>query len=79
MRTSSPGLSSPLPPALLQAFEFVVHILMFGLRNLDPIFAVFIGTSAAVVRVGREEREKGRSAGESFEALKRRVGMAFQG
>ncbi len=27
-------------------------------RRLDPVFALFIGTSAAFVRIRREEREK---------------------
>jgi len=29
-------------------------------RTLDPIFALFIGASAAMTRIRREEKEKGR-------------------
>lgn len=46
------------------------------IRNLDPVFAVFIGASAAAVKINRDEKEKGRSTGDIFEALKRRIGMA---
>ncbi|KAH8716955.1 hypothetical protein GQ44DRAFT_624358 [Phaeosphaeriaceae sp. PMI808] len=47
-------------------------------RRLDPVFAVSIGLAAAVTRVQREEREKGRGRGESFEALKRRWSLAWR-
>lgn len=45
-------------------------------RSLDPVFALAIGTSAAVIRIRREEREKGRSgdAGEIGQTFVRRVG-----
>jgi hypothetical protein len=32
----------------------------------DPIFAVFIGVSAAVMRINREEKEAGRSTKETI-------------
>jgi L-cystine uptake protein TcyP (sodium:dicarboxylate symporter family) len=34
----------------------------------DPIFAVFIGISAAVTRINREEKAKGRDTNETIEA-----------
>lgn len=40
-------------------------------RVADPIFAVFIGVSAAVTRVNREEKEKGRTTKETLDALQR--------
>jgi hypothetical protein len=33
-------------------------------RTLDPLFALFIGLSAAAMRINREEKEKGRSGKE---------------
>jgi len=45
-------------------------------RNLDPVFALFIGGSAAVVRINRDEKEKGKSTQDTIESLKRRIGKA---
>ncbi|TLS25928.1 hypothetical protein PpBr36_07185 [Pyricularia pennisetigena] len=42
-------------------------------RVADPIFAVFIGISAAVTRVKREEKEKGRTSAQTMDAFKRRL------
>ncbi|KUI67454.1 hypothetical protein VM1G_11498 [Cytospora mali] len=39
----------------------------------DPIFAVFIGLSAAATRINREEKEKGRTTSETFNAGLRHV------
>jgi hypothetical protein len=44
-------------------------------RSLDPIFAISIGLAAALTRINREEREKGRNTDQSIEVLKRRVGI----
>jgi len=44
-------------------------------QYLDPVFAITIGISAAVVRIRREEREKGRETGEMVEILSRRLGF----
>ncbi|KAI4745128.1 hypothetical protein E4T50_04505 [Aureobasidium sp. EXF-12298] len=44
--------------------------------NLDPVFALFIGGSAAVVRINRDEKEKGKTTQETIESLKRRIGKA---
>ncbi|TGZ82867.1 hypothetical protein EX30DRAFT_369919 [Ascodesmis nigricans] len=51
---------------------------MSGARYLisrvgDPIFALFIGASAATLRIRREEIEAGRTPAEAVAALKRRV------
>ncbi|KAK4143008.1 uncharacterized protein C8A04DRAFT_12782 [Dichotomopilus funicola] len=40
-------------------------------RAADPIFAVFIGVSAAALRINREEKEKGRTTQETIEAARR--------
>jgi CBS domain containing-hemolysin-like protein len=40
-------------------------------RAMDPIFAIFIGTSAAVLRISREEKEKGRSKDDTINAALR--------
>ncbi|KAF2728691.1 hypothetical protein EJ04DRAFT_448836, partial [Polyplosphaeria fusca] len=48
-------------------------------RSLDPVFAVSIGVAAALTRINREEKEKGRTTGQSVEALKRRVGIVWEG
>jgi hypothetical protein len=37
-------------------------------RVADPFFAVFIGVSAAVTRINREEKEKGRTRSQTIEA-----------
>lgn len=34
----------------------------------DPIFALFIGLSAAATRINREEKDKGRSTSETISA-----------
>jgi len=47
-------------------------------RAIDPIFATSIGVAAAVVRINREEKEKGRSTEQSIETLKRRVNMVME-
>ncbi|VBB77957.1 Putative protein of unknown function [Podospora comata] len=44
-------------------------------RVADPIFAVFIGLSAAATRINREEKEKGRSTQQTLETLRRRLGF----
>ncbi|CZR53959.1 uncharacterized protein PAC_03842 [Phialocephala subalpina] len=41
----------------------------------DPIFAVFIGLSAAATRINREEKEQGRSTQETIDAGLRRIGL----
>ncbi|CAD0090794.1 unnamed protein product [Aureobasidium mustum] len=45
-------------------------------KNLDPVFALFIGASAAVVRINRDEKEKGKTTQDTIESLKRRIGKA---
>ncbi|RDW83093.1 hypothetical protein BP5796_04584 [Coleophoma crateriformis] len=39
----------------------------------DPLFALFIGATAAATRVRREEQEAGRSSAQTMEALNRRL------
>ncbi|KAL1306543.1 hypothetical protein AAFC00_005233 [Neodothiora populina] len=46
-------------------------------RNLDPVFAIFIGISATAVRVNRDEKDKGKTPAVMLEDIKRRVGKAF--
>lgn len=48
-------------------------------RTLDPIFAMSIGIAAAAVRIKREEKEKGRDVGQSFEAFKSRWALVIDG
>ncbi|KAH7089899.1 hypothetical protein FB567DRAFT_590690 [Paraphoma chrysanthemicola] len=48
-------------------------------KRLDPIFAISIGLAAAVTRINREEKEKGRSTPESMDVLRRRWTLAWQG
>ncbi|KAK3683479.1 hypothetical protein B0T22DRAFT_483334 [Podospora appendiculata] len=45
-------------------------------RVADPIFAVFIGVSAAAMRINREEKEKGKTTKDILHAARRRVGLA---
>lgn len=40
-------------------------------RVADPIFAVFIGLSAAATRINREEKAKGKTTNETIEAAYR--------
>jgi L-cystine uptake protein TcyP (sodium:dicarboxylate symporter family) len=44
-------------------------------RVADPIFAVFIGVSAAALRINREEKDKGKSTQEIVETARRRLGF----
>jgi hypothetical protein len=53
-------------------------LFLLHLRTLDPIFAVSVGVAAAVVRINREEKEKGKSFEQSKESLGRRAEMAWK-
>jgi hypothetical protein len=53
-------------------------LLTFYCRALDPLFAVSIGLAAAVTRINREEKEKGRSTQETIDVFKRRWALAWQ-
>lgn len=44
-------------------------------RVADPIFAVFIGVSAAATRINREQKEKGKSTQDTIDLIKRCVDM----
>jgi hypothetical protein len=44
-------------------------------RVADPIFAVFIGVSAAATRINREQKEKGKTTQETIDVVKRYVQM----
>ncbi|KAF4556872.1 Hypothetical protein D9617_1g087540 [Elsinoe fawcettii] len=46
-------------------------------RNLDPIFALFIGFSAAYTRINREQTEKGFNNTDTMNQLRRRFDIAF--
>ncbi|KAG0641988.1 hypothetical protein HOY80DRAFT_686365 [Tuber brumale] len=48
-----------------------VHLIS---KTLDPLFALLIGTTAAAIRIRREEAEAGRSGGEAW-GLFTRYGM----
>jgi len=45
-------------------------------KRLDPVFAIFVGTTSAWFKVRKDEQAKGRSVQETVDTLKRRVGMA---
>lgn len=40
-------------------------------KTLDPVFALFIGVSAAATRINREEKELGRGTKETVDSLLR--------
>jgi hypothetical protein len=61
-----------------QPTKFSFWSFLLQLRTLDPIFAVSVGVAAAVVRINREEKEKGKSFEQSKESLGRRAGMAWK-
>ncbi|CAA9963596.1 hypothetical protein CFE70_007762 [Pyrenophora teres f. teres 0-1] len=48
-------------------------------KRLDPLFAISIGLAAALTRINREEKEKGRSTQETMDVFKRRWNLAWQG
>lgn len=48
-------------------------------RVADPIFAVFIGVSAAALRINREEKEKGRTPQEIFQIARRYASLSPAG
>ncbi|RMY73459.1 hypothetical protein D0863_03870 [Hortaea werneckii] len=54
------------------------HIAITPEPSIDPIFATSVGVAAAVVRINREEKEKGRSTEQSIESFKRRVNMVME-
>ncbi|KIM98847.1 hypothetical protein OIDMADRAFT_19877 [Oidiodendron maius Zn] len=45
----------------------------------DPVFAIFIGLSAAATRINREEKELGRSTKDTINAGFRRLGFPRDG
>ncbi|KAA6409660.1 MAG: Non-classical export 1 [Lasallia pustulata] len=47
-------------------------------KYTDPVFALFIGLSAAAVRIHREEKEKGRTGAEMWAVGLRRVGWGSE-
>ncbi|ORX99802.1 hypothetical protein BCR34DRAFT_495129 [Clohesyomyces aquaticus] len=55
------------------AYQYIIS------KSLDPIFALSIGVAAALTRISREEKEKGRGTSESVDVFKRRVGLAWNG
>ncbi|KAF2443511.1 hypothetical protein P171DRAFT_432755 [Karstenula rhodostoma CBS 690.94] len=55
------------------AYQYIIS------RTLDPIFAVSIGLAAAATRINREEKERGRSTGQTVHVFKRRVGLWWEG
>ncbi|KAL2350432.1 hypothetical protein BJ546DRAFT_1068065 [Cryomyces antarcticus] len=46
-------------------------------RNLDPVFALFIGLSAAAARINREEQAKGMTMQQTIDTGRRRLGLVF--
>jgi hypothetical protein len=73
-----------LPIPHLQVRRFPYSLIFSGPhsnklhRTLDPIFAVSVGVAAAVVRINREEKEKGKSFEESKASLGRRAALAWK-
>ena len=61
----------------LHPFDHQTHLLMDYDRALDPVFAISIGLAAAVTRINREEKEKGRSTQETMDVFKRRWALAW--
>ena len=55
-----------------------MQLLMRDHRALDPVFAISIGLAAAVTRINREEKEKGRSTQETIDVFKRRWTLAWE-
>ena len=57
----------PMPPTPnpFPSYKYLIS------KRLDPLFALVIGLSAAIVRIRREEREKGIPAAQSWESFKR--------
>jgi hypothetical protein len=53
------------PFAVMPAPAYIIS------RVADPIFAVFIGVSAAVTRINREEKAKGKTTDETIQAALR--------
>ncbi|GAB1738064.1 hypothetical protein NU219Hw_g2571t1 [Hortaea werneckii] len=47
-------------------------------KAIDPIFATSVGVAAAVVRINREEKEKGRTTEQSVETFRKRVNMFME-
>ncbi|KAM3084265.1 hypothetical protein ACMFMG_001629 [Clarireedia jacksonii] len=41
----------------------------------DPLFALFIGISAAATRINREEKEQGRTTKQTIDSGLRRIGF----
>ena len=74
--TSSPSPFPPPPTSLTH--PHTTHADPHR-RTLDPIFALSIGLAAAATRINREEKEKGRTTGQTVDVAKRRVGLWWNG
>jgi hypothetical protein len=55
-----------------------INILTALRRGLDPIFAITVGLSAAVLRINRDEKEIGKSTSQTLESLRKRLGIAWE-
>jgi len=45
-------------------------------RVADPIFALFIGVTAAATRINREQKAKGKTSNETIQDGLRRLGLS---
>ncbi|KLU91106.1 hypothetical protein MAPG_09629 [Magnaporthiopsis poae ATCC 64411] len=63
--------SNPPPTIELPAARTMPPPTYIISKVADPIFAVFIGVSAAATRIRREEKEKGKTTADTMEALRR--------
>jgi hypothetical protein len=55
------------------SLSLLYHTLISSHRGLDPIFALFVGVSAAAVRIRKDERNAGKTSKDTIEALQRRL------
>jgi len=69
-KTFAPKEQAQTPDTIIMAAYLIS-------RTIDPLFALFIGASAATLRIRREEIEAGRNPVDAFTSLKRRIGWYF--
>lgn len=63
------NLPTTSPPTWLDYVSPALMTLHLISRNLDPVFALFIGLGAAATRINREEKEMGRGTKETVDSL----------
>lgn len=53
--------------------------MLTSIRSIDPIFAIGVGLAAALVRIRREENERGKTLQDTMNSVRHRFDLAWNG